>query len=178
MQEERGKCQESCEELLARLKAEASQHAETKERLAQAESDAAGQEVELQRLQEENCGFQERCQLAEVRLASLKEEAVSQAELQLDRAVLQQQLAKAEAERSGMLRQLLDLHEEKGMHKERIRELERQLGKAKQRETHHAGALLAMAWHSVKWPPAARGQILLSSRGTALWMMTALPLRS
>ncbi|CAE7541653.1 unnamed protein product [Symbiodinium sp. CCMP2592] len=137
LQEENGQCQERCEKLLARLEAEASQHAETKERLSQADSDAAGKEVELQRLQEESRGLQERCQLAEARAAS----AGSQAELQLEKAVLQQHLAKAEAERSGMLGQLLHLHEEKGMHKERIRELERQLCKAKQRKAHHAGAL-------------------------------------
>ncbi|CAE7247388.1 unnamed protein product [Symbiodinium sp. CCMP2456] len=133
LQEEHSQCQERCEELVARLEAEAAEHATTKEHLSQAESDAAERRMEVERLQEESRSYQERSQLAEARLA----EAGSPAE----KSVLQQLLAKAEAERSGMLGQLQVLWEEKGMHKERIRELERQLRAPKQREAHHAGAL-------------------------------------
>ncbi|CAE7783222.1 unnamed protein product [Symbiodinium sp. CCMP2592] len=128
LHEEHIKCQEHSKELVARLEAEAVEHASSKVRLSQAESD-------VERLQEESRGFQERCQLAEVRLA----EAPSQTELQVEKAVLQLQLTKAEAERSAMLGQLLELREEKGMHKERIRELERQLCEARQRQAHDAG---------------------------------------
>ena len=72
-------------------------------------------------------------QLAEARLV----EAGSQAE----KSVLQQLLAKAEAERSGMLGQLQVLWEERGMYKERIRELERQLREAKkQQASHHSNS--------------------------------------
>ena len=139
-----------------RLEAEAAEHATTKERLSQAESDAAERRLELQRLQEESRGYQERCQQVEVHAASA-EEPGSKAELQLEKekAVLQerceqlqQQLqqtsSKAEAERSAMLGQLLDLREEKGMYKERIRELERQLREAKkqEQESHHSNYLV------------------------------------
>ncbi|CAE7421190.1 Ppfia2, partial [Symbiodinium sp. CCMP2456] len=133
LQEKHSKCQERCEELLARLEAEAVEHASSQERLSQAESDAAGKEVELRRLQEESRGFRERCQLAEARFA----EAGSQAELQLENAVLQKQLEKAEAERAGMLGQLLDVREERGMYKERIRQLEHQLCAKKQVQGSH-----------------------------------------
>ena len=115
LQEEHIKCHEHSKELVTRLEAEAVEHASSKDRLSQVESDA-------ERLQEESRSFQERCQLAEVRLT----EAASQTELQLEKAVL-------------LLGQLLELHEEKGMHKEPIRELERQLCEAKQCEAHHAG---------------------------------------
>ncbi|CAE7305229.1 unnamed protein product [Symbiodinium sp. CCMP2456] len=142
LQEEHSQCQERCEELLTRLEAEAAVHATTKERLSQAASDAAERRVEVERLQEEGRGYQESCQQAEVaRLASAPEPG-SKAELQLEKEVLQdrceqlrQQLTKAEADRSAMLGQLLDLREEKGMHKERIRELEKQLLQAK--KSHH-----------------------------------------
>ena len=53
LQEEHCKCQERCEELVAQLEAEASEHAKTKERLLQSESDAAERGVEVQRLQEQ-----------------------------------------------------------------------------------------------------------------------------
>ena len=129
LQEEHGTCQQRREELAARLQAEASQHARTEERLSRAEADAAERQVEVERLQEESRGCLERCQQAEARLA----EAGSQAE----KSVLQQLLAKAEAERSAMFGQLLDLREERGMHKERIRELEQQLCEAKKLQASH-----------------------------------------
>ena len=129
LQQEHGQCQKRSEELLAGLEAEAVEHAKTKERLSQAEADA----VERRMVQEESRGYQERCQQAEARLA----EAGSQAE----KSVLQQLLAKAEAERSEMLGQLLDLREERGMHKERIRELERQLFQAKRQEAPQFGGV-------------------------------------
>ena len=144
LQEEHGKCQEQREELAARLEAEASQHAKTKERLSQAEADAAERRMEVERLQEESRSYQQRCQQAEARLA----EAGSQAE----KSVLQQLLAKAEAERSAMLGQMQVLWEEKGTHKERIRELERRLLARKQHEAHHAGAL---ARHGLAFSEAA-----------------------
>ncbi|CAE7541427.1 unnamed protein product [Symbiodinium sp. CCMP2592] len=143
--QEHGKCQEHCEELVNRLEAEAAEHAATKERLLQAESDAAERRAEVQRLQEESRGLQERCQQAEVARSVLTEVPGSNAELQLEKekAVLQDrseqlrnQLTKAEAERSAMLGQLLDLREERGMHKERIRELERHLLQA-QKKLHY-----------------------------------------
>ncbi|CAE7206242.1 unnamed protein product [Symbiodinium sp. CCMP2456] len=161
LQEEHSQCQERCEELLTRLEAEAAEHATTKERLSQAASDAAERrmeaerlleesrsyhercrQAEAERLQEESRSYQERCRQAEVaRLASAQDPG-SNAELQLEKAVLQdrceqlqQQLTKAEADRSAMLGQLLDLREEHGMHKERIRELEKQLLQAK--KSHH-----------------------------------------
>ena len=144
LQEEHGTCRQRCEELAARLEAEAAEHAKTKERLSQAEADAAERRMEVERLQEERRSYQERCQQAEVARLASAEERGSKAELQLEKekAVLQErceqlrhQLAKAEAERSAMLGQLLDLREEKGMHKGCIRELEKQLLQAK--KSHH-----------------------------------------
>jgi len=125
LQDEHCKCQERCEELANRLEAaeaEASQHAKTKELLAQAQSHAAEKQLEVQRLQEESRGYPE-CVSAE--------EAKSKMELQLEKAVLlerceqlRQQLAKAE----GKLGQMQVLWEEKGAYQERCRQLERQLG--------------------------------------------------
>ena len=148
LQGEHGKCQERCQELANRLEAEAVEHATTKERLSQAESDAAERRMELQRLHEESRSYQE-CRQQEEACSASAEEPGSKAELQLEKekAVLQerceqlqQQLlqtsAKAEAEKTAMLGQLLDLREEKGMYKERIRELERQLLQAK-KKSHH-----------------------------------------
>jgi len=169
LQGEHGKCQERCQELANRLEAEAAEsaeHATTKERLLQAEVDAAERRLELQRLQEESRGYQERCQQVEVHAASA-EEPGSKAELQLEKAVLQerceqlqQQLqqasAKAEAERSAMLGQLLDLREERGMHKERIRELQHQLCEAKQPEAHQFGGA-TLGRHGVTFSEAASG---------------------
>ncbi|CAE7751050.1 unnamed protein product [Symbiodinium sp. CCMP2592] len=139
-QDEHGKCQERCEELVARWEAEAAEHAATKERLSQTESDAAERRVEVERPQEESRGFQERCQQAEAARSVLSES--NKVELQLENARLQerceqfqQQLAKAEAERSAMLGQMQVLWSETGMNKERIRELERHLQNAK--KSHH-----------------------------------------
>ncbi|OLP84741.1 hypothetical protein AK812_SmicGene34352 [Symbiodinium microadriaticum] len=140
LQDEHGKCQERCEELVARLEAEASKHAATKECLSQAESDVAESRMELQRLQEASGGYQKRCQQAEAWF--LADEAGSKAELLLQKAVFQdrcdqlrQQLSKAEAERSAMLGQMQGLWEDNGMYKERARELEKQLLEVK--ESHH-----------------------------------------
>eukprot|EP00439_Symbiodinium_sp_Y106_P046777 s4226_g5.t7 len=61
LQEELGKRQERCDELAKRAEAaeaEAAEHAKTKELLAQAESDAAEKQLEVQRLR----SYQERCQ--------------------------------------------------------------------------------------------------------------------
>ena len=144
LQEEHGTCRELCEELAARLEAEAAEQAKTKERLSRAEADAAEKQLEVERLQEESRSYQERCQHAEAARLASADERGSKAELQLEKekAVLQErceqlrhQLAKAEAERSAMLGQLLDLREEKGMHKGCIRELEKQLLQAK--KSHH-----------------------------------------
>ncbi|CAE7541410.1 unnamed protein product [Symbiodinium sp. CCMP2592] len=164
-QSESANCKERCEDLAARaadaetaaarMQQELGQlkeeHATTKERLSQAEADAAERRLEVQRLQEETRGCQERSQQAEVARSVLTEEPGSKAELQLEKAVLQercdqlrQQLqqtsAKAEAERSAMLGQLSALWDERGMHKERIRELERQLHEEKkqEQESHHS----------------------------------------
>ncbi|CAE7693654.1 unnamed protein product [Symbiodinium microadriaticum] len=125
LQEEHGTCQQRCGELADRLgaaKAEASEHAKTKELLAQAKSDAAEKQSEVQRLQEES------------RECVSAEEAKSNVELRLEKAVLlerceqlRQQLAKAE----GKLGQMQVLWEEKATYKERCRQLERQLSKAK-----------------------------------------------
>ena len=102
LQEEHGTCQQRCGELADRLaaKAEASEHAKTKELLAQVKSDAAEKQSEVQRLQE--------CVSAE--------EAKSNVELRLEKAVLldrceqlRQQLAKEE----GKLGQMQVLWEEK-----------------------------------------------------------------
>ncbi|CAE7190860.1 unnamed protein product, partial [Symbiodinium sp. CCMP2456] len=141
LQEEHSRCQERCEELVARMEAEAAEHAKTKERVSQAESDAAERKmeasehaktkellsqaeadaaerkVEVERLQEEGRGYQERCQQAV---------AESKMELQLENARLQgrceqfqQQLAKVEG-------QIEVLREEKATFKERCRQLERE----------------------------------------------------
>ena len=125
LQEEHGKCRERCDQLANRLgaaEAEASEHAKTKELLAQAESDAAEKQLEVQRLQEES------------RECVSAEEAKSNVELRLEKAVLlerceqlRQQLAKAE----GKLGQMQVLWEEKATYKERCRQLERQLSEAK-----------------------------------------------
>ena len=155
LQEEHGTCQQRCEELAARLEAEAAEHAKTKERLSQAEADAAARRVDVERLQEESRSYQERCQQVEVARRASAEEPGSMAELQLEkekavlqdrceqlRQQLQQTSAKAEAERSAVLGQLLDLREERGTHKERICELERQLreGKKPEQASHHSNS--------------------------------------
>ncbi|CAE7284014.1 CYB2, partial [Symbiodinium microadriaticum] len=136
LREEHGTCQERCEELLTRLEAAEAEVSELKGRLAEAESDAAKMLVELHRLQEESQGCQARMALA------AKEEAGSR-ELQLEKAVLQEQCeqlrqqlketsAKAEAERSAMLGRMQVLQEElKDMYKHRIRELELQQREAR-----------------------------------------------
>ena len=154
LQEEHVTCRERCEELLAGLEAEAAEHAKTEERLSRAEADAAERRMEAERLQEKSRSCQERCQQAEVaRLASAAEPG-SKAELQLEkekavlqerceqlRQQLQQTSVKAEAERSAMLGQLQVMWEEKGTHKERIRELERQLREGKkQQASHHSNS--------------------------------------
>ena len=128
LQEQHCKCQERCEELANRLEAaeaEASEHAKTKELLAQAQSHAAEKQLEVQRLQEESRGYPE---------CVSEEKAKSKMELQLEKAVLlerceqlRQQLAKAE----GKLGQMQVLWEEKATYKERCRQLERQLAEAK-----------------------------------------------
>ena len=132
LQNEHGKCQERCNELASRMEeaeAEASEHAKTKERLVQAESDAAQKQMELQRLQAESRGYMDRAP---------EEDAKSKVELQVEKAVLlerceqlRQQLSKAEAERSAMLGQMHVLWEEKATYQERCRQLERQLAEAK-----------------------------------------------
>ena len=133
-QDEHGKCQERCEELVARLEAEVSEHAKTKERLVLAESDAE------KRVEVERPSSQERFQQAEVARSVLTES--NKVELLLENVRFQercdqfrQQLSTAEAERSAMLGQMQVLWEEKGMYKERIRELERHLQNAK--KSHH-----------------------------------------
>ena len=133
-QDEHGKCQERCEELVARLEAEVSEHAKTKERLVLAESDAE------KRVEVERPSSQERFQQAEVARSVLT--ASNKVELLLENVRFQercdqfrQQLSTAEAERSAMLGQMQVLWEEKGMYKERIRELERHLQNAK--KSHH-----------------------------------------
>ena len=140
LQDEHGKCQERCEELVSRFEAEAAEHGKTKERLSQAECDAAERRMEVERLQEESGGYQECRQQAEAWV--LANEAGSKADLLLQKAVFQdrcgqlrQQLSKAEAERSVMLGQMQVLWEENGMYKERARELEKQLLELK--ESHH-----------------------------------------
>ncbi|CAE7541360.1 unnamed protein product [Symbiodinium sp. CCMP2592] len=122
LQEEHGKCQERGQELANRSEAEAAEHATTKERLLQAEADAAERRQEVQRLQAESRGYQERCQQAEGARSAVAE---SKVELQLENArlqerceQLQQQLAKAEG-------QIQVLREEKATYKERCRQLER-----------------------------------------------------
>ena len=126
LQEEHGTCQQRCGELLARLEAaeaEASEHGKTKERLAQAESYAAEQQLEVQRLQQDaSRSFQDGSRPAEVHLATGSCKAVLQ-----DRCEqLQQQLAEARG-------QLEVLWEERGMYKERLR----QLAERKKQESHH-----------------------------------------
>ena len=109
LQEERGKCQEHCEELANRLKAEASKQAQ----------------VEVQRP-----GEGRSWQAVPTAEARNEAEAQEKAVLQERCEQLRQQLTKAEAERSGMLGQMQVLWEERGMYKERIRQLEHQLGEA------------------------------------------------
>ena len=125
LQGEHGECQRRCQELANRLEAaeaEASEHAKTKELLAQAQSHATEKQLEVQRLQEES------------RECVSAEEAKSNVELRLEKAMLlerceqlRQQLAKAE----GKLGQMQALWEEKATYKERCRQLERQLAEAK-----------------------------------------------
>ncbi|CAE7233939.1 ANK3, partial [Symbiodinium necroappetens] len=126
LQEEHGKCRERCGELLTRLEAaeaEASEHAKTKELLAQAESHAAEKQLEVQRLQQDaSRSFQDGSERAEVHLATGSCKVVLQ-----DRCEqLQQQLAEARG-------QLEVLWEERGMYKERLR----QLAERKKQESHH-----------------------------------------
>ena len=126
VQEEHGKCRERCEELLSRLEAaeaEASEHAKTKELVAQAESHAAEKQPEVQRLQQDaSRSFRDGSERAEVHLATGSCEAVLQ-----DRCEqLQQQLAEARG-------QLEVLWEERGMYKERLR----QLAERKKQASHH-----------------------------------------
>ncbi|CAE7276776.1 ANK3, partial [Symbiodinium sp. CCMP2456] len=108
LREEHGKCQERCQELANRLEAEASEHGKTKELLAKAESHAAEQQSEVQRLQQDaSRGSQDGVQLAT---------GSSKAVLQDRCEQLQQQLAEARG-------QLEVLWEERGMYKERLRHL-------------------------------------------------------
>ena len=124
------KSQERCGDLAARLEvaeAGAVPHTRTKERLAEAESVVtvvAAQQVQPQQPQVQSCSRQAGC------LSFSVEEGGSKAELQLEKAVLEdrceqlrQQLAKAEAK----VDLLQGLREEIGMYKERLRGLERQL---------------------------------------------------
>ncbi|CAE7895168.1 unnamed protein product [Symbiodinium microadriaticum] len=133
VEEQHFKYREHCRELASRLQkaeAEASEHAKTKERLVQAEFDAAQRELEVQRLQQdESRGFTE-CASAE--------EGKGRLELRLEKAVLlarceqlRQQLSKEDAERSAMLGRMQVLWEEKATYKERCRQLECQLAKTK-----------------------------------------------
>ena len=120
LQEEHSKCRERCEELLTRLQAaegEASEHVKTKELLAQAESHAAEKQQDASR------SFLDGHRRAEVHPATGSCKAVLQ-----DRCEqLQQQLAEARG-------QLEVLWEERGMYKERLR----QLVERKKQESHRA----------------------------------------
>ena len=118
LQGEHGKCQKRCEELANRLEAaeaEVSEHAKTK--------DAGEKQLEVQRLQqEESRSLQDGSQRPEVHLANDSSKAVLQ-----DRCEqLQQQLVEARG-------QLEVLWEERGMYKERLR----QLVERKRQESHH-----------------------------------------
>ena len=141
LQEEHSICQEHCEELAKHMAAEASEHAKTKELLAQAEADAAEKQLEVKRLQEEGRSYRERCPKTDSQPASA-EEAGSKAGLQLEKekAVLQgrfeqlqHQLAKAEAK----LELMQNLREQIGVYKERLRVVEHQLTKKQWQDAHH-----------------------------------------
>ncbi|CAE7447559.1 ANK3, partial [Symbiodinium sp. CCMP2456] len=121
LQDEHGKCQERCQELAKCLEAEASEHGKTKELLAQAESHAAEQQSEVQRLQDASRSFQDGVQLTT---------GSSKAVLQDRCEQLQQQLAEARG-------QLEVLWEERGMYKERLR----QLAERKTQASHHPPSL-------------------------------------
>ena len=125
VQDEHCQCQKLCEDLATRLEV-AVEHVEAKERLGH---DAIAKQVQPQQLQVQSCSCQACC-------CPIASEEVSKAELQLEKAVLQErceqlrhQLAKAEAK----VDLLQGLREEIGMYKERLRglELERPVVEAK-----------------------------------------------
>ena len=127
LQAEHGKCQERCQELAARMEAaetEASEHAKTKERLAQAEADACEQRLELQRLQEENLRFKDGCQRAETGGST---------ELQVEKAVWQDRCEQLQQQLTEARGQLEVLWQERGMYQERLC----QLAERKKQEFHH-----------------------------------------
>ncbi|CAE7179107.1 unnamed protein product, partial [Symbiodinium necroappetens] len=105
---------ERCQNLANRLEAAEIEHAKMSELLTR---DAAEKQLGVQRPQEESCSYQDRC-------LPVSAPEGSRAELQLEKAVLQercdqlrQQLAKAEAK----VDLLQGLREEIGMYKERLR---------------------------------------------------------
>ena len=128
VQEENGKCQERCEEFATRLQAaeaEASEHADTKQRLARAEADVAERRLEMQRLEMENLSLKDGSQRAETGQST---------ELRVEKAVLQdrcEQLQRQLAEARG---QLKVLWQERGMYQERLRQLAEM---NKKQESHH-----------------------------------------
>ncbi|CAE7541842.1 unnamed protein product [Symbiodinium sp. CCMP2592] len=124
LQEEHSKCQEHCEELAKCIEAEASEHADTRQHLAQAEADAAEERLELQRLQEENLRLKDGCQRAAV--GQSMEPQVEKAVWQDRCEQLRQQLAEARG-------QLEVLWQERGMYQERLS----QLAERKKQEPHH-----------------------------------------
>ncbi|OLP90996.1 hypothetical protein AK812_SmicGene27352 [Symbiodinium microadriaticum] len=125
MQEEHSKCQERCQDLANRLQAAEAEHAEAKKYLVH---DAIAKQMQPQQPQVESCSHQAGC------FPFSAEDGGSKAELQLEKAVLQerceqlrQQLAKAEAK----VDLLQGLREEIGMYKERLRGPERRLCETK-----------------------------------------------
>ncbi|CAE7785337.1 unnamed protein product [Symbiodinium sp. CCMP2456] len=134
VQDEHCKCQKLCEDLANRLEAAVAEHAEAKERLAH---DTAEKLLDLQQeqQQDQSCSCQACC-------FPISGEELSKAELQLEKAVLQerceqlrQQLAKAEAK----VDLLQGLREEIGMYKERLRVLELERPVVEAKKSHRLG---------------------------------------
>ncbi|CAE6939425.1 gss, partial [Symbiodinium sp. CCMP2456] len=164
-QDKHCKSQERCGDLAARLEvaeAGAVPHTRTMERLAEAKSDVVAKQVDLQQLQDESCGYQAR------RFPFSAEEGESKAELQLEKAVLQdrceqlrQQLAKAEAK----VDLLQGLREEIGMYKERLRGLERPVVETKKSQR-SCGAISGRP--SMSHPGPARSHVAFGDQESEL----------
>ena len=110
-------------------------------RLEASEAEASGKQRELQRLQDECDKQKEHCEQLTYRVATAEAVSGSKADLQtlLENAALKergellgQQLAKAEAKLEAKSGQMQVLSEEKGVYKERCRQLACQLAEAKQ----------------------------------------------
>ena len=116
VQEEQGRCQERCEEFATRLQAfeaEASEHADTQQRLARAEAYVAEQRLAMQRLEMENLSLKAGSQQAET----------GSTELQVEKAVLQDRCEQLQQQLAEARGQLEVLWQERGMYQERLRQL-------------------------------------------------------